>query len=90
MPVPNLDAMTTENLIAFSERHQYGREYKRLFDRVSRFVVPDTSLLASYAHCKACERLCAAREDMPQSVVYQRMAAEFYKKLSPDAKWRKI
>lgn len=86
---PNLDHLSNLQLEQFADRHQSGRNYKDLFDTMSRFTVPDTASLSRCASYLLGNRMCIERDDIPQALVFKGLFLLEYAKLSPAAQWRK-
>ena len=84
--VPNLDAMTRDELMTFWMQHQRGRGYKALLGS-GRGRMKATAFLACYASNVATALACRLRGDISTACMYERIADNIYAKLPDYAKW---
>lgn len=87
--VPNLDAMSSEDLMAFWKR--YARPSRKdaealVGDRRRGFTTISGSL-AGYASNKATAITCRLRGDVNAALVYERICEVIYEKLPSDLRW---
>lgn len=84
--VPNLDAMTADELMTFWVEHQRGRGRARL-GLHGRGSVNATADLANYASNKATAISCRLRGDITAATVYETIADNIYERLPISARW---
>lgn len=90
MSVPNLDALSHNELTAFWVRHQGGRSRKE-----AEFLVGDrrkgytiiAAQLANYAINKATAIDCRLRGDTQAALVYEQICDLIYERLPRDVRW---
>lgn len=85
--VPNLDAMTAEDLHAFWEKHQNGRKRADLFPTGIRGCRQATVDLANYAINKLTATKCREAGTIDVALNYERICDDIYKALPTWAKW---
>lgn len=85
--VPNLDAQTPDELLAFWSKHQRGRQYKTLAPNGGRGTKLATEALANYASNKATAMQCRVRGDIPGALMYESICERIYKQLPEWAQW---
>lgn len=84
--VPNLDAMSADELMDFWMRHQRGRGRKEL-GLYGPGSVNATGSLAGYASNKATAISCRLRGDITSALMYEGIADRIYSKLPKSARW---
>lgn len=84
---PNLDAMTSDDLMTFWAKHQRGRRYLDLFCEGGRGTKIATADLANYASNKSIAMQCRVRGDIPSALMYEDIADRIYNNLSAFARW---
>lgn len=87
--VPNLDAMTPDDLMAFWKR--YARPTRRdaealVGDRRPGFTTISGSL-AGYASNKATAMRCRERGEVQAALVYEKICETIYGELPSDVRW---
>jgi hypothetical protein len=86
--VPNLDAMTSDELMTFWMRHQGGRQgYRELFPNGGPGTIRATSKLACYASNKATAMTCRLDGRIDTALMYEGIADRIYNELPDWAKW---
>lgn len=89
MNVPNLDAMTDSDLMAFWKR--YSRPSRKdaeelIGDRRKGFTTI-AGRLAGYAANKATAMTCRARGDIQAASVYECICDSIYERIPEDIRW---
>lgn len=84
--VPNLDAMSQDELMQFWMQHQRGRGRKAL-GLSGKGSVNTVGLLACYASNKATAMSCRLRGDIQSALVYEGIADNIYQRLPAQARW---
>ena len=85
--VPNLDATTINELMAFWMRHQGGRQARSLFRDGGVGTRKATGALANYASNKATAMSCRLRGDINSALMYEGIADRIYDHLPEWARW---
>jgi hypothetical protein len=85
--VPNLDAMTADDLMAFWMKHQAGRAALELFPAGGRGTRSTTAALANYASNKATAMQCRVRGDIQTALMYEGIADRIYAGLPKGSRW---
>jgi hypothetical protein len=85
--VPNLDAMSANELMDFWFKHQSGRGHPELFPGRGKGVVTATHNLASYASNKATAMQCRIRGEIESAMMYEGICDRIYAKLPDFARW---
>jgi hypothetical protein len=85
--MPNLDAMTREELMAFWVKHQNGRKYLDLFPDGGKGTKRATADLANYASNTATAMRCRAAGAIEGALIYERIADRIYSGLPEFARW---
>jgi hypothetical protein len=85
--VPNLDAMSPDDLMAFWLKHQQGRRSRELFPDGGPQTRTTTNALACYACNKATAMQCRTRGTIGAALLYERIADGIYDGLPAWAKW---
>lgn len=88
--VPNLDAMTVEELRDFWRRYHYGAKRKDCEDLIGSRCDGYTviaSKLANYADNKAVAMECRLRGDIQAASIYETICDQIYSRLPEDIKW---
>lgn len=87
MDVPNLDAMSEDDLLAFWSRHQRGRNYRELSPKGKSGNKTAVANLANYAANKAAAMACRGRGDIPSALMYEGYCDNIYAALPAYARW---
>lgn len=85
--IPNLDAMSVEDLWAFWSKHQRGRAYLALFPEGGKGTRKATGLLAAYACNKAVAMKCRLDGAIDRALVYEKICEDIYDRLGKEAQW---
>ena len=85
--VPNLDAMTHDQLMAFWFKHQSGRNARDLFPEGGKGTRTATGDLACYASNKATAMVCRERGSISVALQYEQIADRIYRELPAAARW---
>lgn len=84
--VPNLDAMTHDELMTFWMAHQRGRGRKAL-GLSGKGSMNTTGNLACYASNKATAMSCRLRGDITAAQVYEQICDGLYKLIPAHVRW---
>lgn len=84
--IPNLDAGTAEDLMAFWFTHQKGRNRAALGLSGPGSVVTANNL-ACYASNKAAAMGCRLRGDIQSALVYEGICDRIYESLPENVRW---
>lgn len=84
--VPNLDAMSADELMSFWARHQRGRGRKKL-GLYGPGSVNTTGDLACYALNKAVAMRCRLEGNIETALMYEGIADRIYQRLPDTVKW---
>lgn len=87
MTVPNLDAMSSDELLQFWLTHQRGRNYRELFPNGGKGTKSATWQLAHYASNRATAMSCRLRGEILAATVYEGILDRIYRELPEWAKW---
>lgn len=85
--VPNLDAMSKDELMHFWFHHQRGRGARVLFPQGGKGTRTATSDLACYASNKATAMACRLRGEIAIALQYEAIADRVYDRLPAWAQW---
>jgi len=85
--VPNLDAMTPDDLMAFWMAHQQGHNSREIFPNGGVATRFSTALLANYASNKAVAMSCRAKGDIQTALAYESICERIYNRLPSFARW---
>jgi hypothetical protein len=85
--IPNLDAMSIEELMAFWFEHQHGRNSKELFPDGGKGTRTATNDLSCYASNIATAKRCRLNGDIPTALMYEGICERIYSRLPEDARW---
>lgn len=88
--VPNLDAMTKEDLWEFWKKHREGRSRKEsellIGDKRKNYTVFAANL-ANYACNKATAMKCRENGEIQAALVYEKICEVIYSTLPSDLRW---
>lgn len=88
--IPNLDAMTEDELMAFWQRYQNRQTRKDaaelIGDRRKGYTVL-AAKLGGYASNKAAAIACRSRGDIQAAEVYESICEQIYETLPSDLRW---
>jgi len=85
--VPNLDAMSSEDLMSFWMTYQRGRKYRSLFPNGGPLTKTAARDLACYASNTATAKTLRLQGNIARAVVYEDIAERIYQRLPLFAKW---
>lgn len=85
--VPNLDAMSADDLMKFWFKHQRGWKRTELFPAGGKGTQHATALLSAYASNKATAITCRERGDIEAAMIYEGIADRIYGELPDFARW---
>jgi hypothetical protein len=85
--VPNLDAMTQVDLVAFAVAHKGRSGARLLFPKGGRGTAVATTDLVNYAWNKATAMACRLRGDISNALLYEGICERIYAGLPKFARW---
>ena len=85
--VPNLDAMTVDELRQFCFKHLHGRKHKELFPKGGQGVITMTNDLSSYAMNKLTAMTLRASGHVRRALEYETICEGIYEYLPEEARW---
>jgi hypothetical protein len=85
--VPNLDCMSSDELMEFWMRHQNGRNSKQLFPKIGSGSIRSTRSLANYAANKSTAMQCRINGDIAGAQMYESFCERIYLSLPTSARW---
>jgi len=86
-PVPNLDAMPYDDLVAFAVAHKGRSGARLLFPEGGPLRASATASLVNYAWNKATATACRLRGDISNALLYEGICERIYAGLPKFARW---
>lgn len=87
--IPNLDAMTADELMSFWGRYRFGERAacaELIGDKRKGYTLLAGNL-GAYAINKATAMACRVRGDIPAALIYEKICDHIYDDLPDDCRW---